>query len=223
MVPKHATHKTTCALALAAALASSAAQAADLPSRKSALTYVAPPPVFSWTGFYAGLNIGDGFSASNAFSNYLGGNGGSVRGLMGGGQAGYNYQVTPLFVVGVEEDFQATGISNHNAWNSPSVSMPWYGTGRARAGVSILDSRLLVYGTGGLAAGQLDDAAIKKLRIGWTAGGGVEWAFLPNWSAKAEYLYAEFKHDGLPDWNRANVHTVRVGVNYHFDLFSLMP
>ena len=44
-------------------------------------------------------------------------------------------------------------------------------------------------------------------------------AFLPKWSAKAEYLYTEFKHDDLPDWNAAKFHTFRVGVNYHFDLF----
>jgi len=55
-------------------------------------------------------------------------------------------------------------------------------------------------------------------KMGWTAGGGVEWAFLPTWSAKAEYLYTEFKHDDLQDWNAAKFHSFRVGLNYHFDL-----
>nr|WP_249794731.1 outer membrane beta-barrel protein [Bradyrhizobium sp. Oc8] len=54
---------------------------------------------------------------------------------------------------------------------------------------------------------------------GWTAGGGVEWAFLPKWSAKAEYPHTEFKHDDLPDWTAAKFHSFRVGVNCHFDLF----
>lgn len=204
-------------------LATSEARAADLPTQKAAPTYVSPPPVFSWTGFYAGLNVGGGFSANNAYNNFLGTNGGKISSVLGGPQAGYNYQISPMFVAGVEEDFSATGLSNRNASNSPYVSLPWYGTGRARLGVATLDSRLLFYGTGGMAIGNLYDAGIKKLRVGWTAGGGVEWAFMPNWSAKIEYLYTDFNHDGLPDWNKSQFHTIRAGVNYHFDLFSLMP
>jgi outer membrane immunogenic protein len=92
-------------------------------------------------------------------------------------------------------------------------------TGRARAGVTVLDSRLLLYGTAGLASGELKDGPINKLKTGWTAGGGLEWAFSPKWSAKAEYLYMDFKHNDLPDWNAAKFHTVRAGLNYHFDLF----
>ncbi|WP_315761452.1 MULTISPECIES: outer membrane protein [unclassified Bradyrhizobium] len=55
--------------------------------------------------------------------------------------------------------------------------------------------------------------------MGWVAGGGAEWAFAPKWSARLEYLYIDLKHDNLPDWNAAKIHTVSVGVNYHFDLF----
>ncbi len=47
----------------------------------------------------------------------------------------------------------------------------------------------------------------------------MEWAFLPKWSAKAEYPHTEFKHDDLPDWTAAKFHSFRVGVNCHFDLF----
>ena len=57
------------------------------------------------------------------------------------------------------------------------------------------------------------------MKMGWTAGGGAEWAFQPKWSAKLEYLYTDLKHDNLPDWNAPKFHTFRVGVNYHFDLF----
>ena len=92
-------------------------------------------------------------------------------------------------------------------------------TGRARAGIATMDSRLLFFGTAGLAAGELKDGPINKMKMGWTAGGGVEWAFLPKWSAKAEYLYTEFKHDNLPDLNAAKLHSFHIGVNYHFDLF----
>ena len=155
----------------------------------------------------------------NTFNNLVGVSGGKVKGAIGGVQIGYNYQLSPMFVVGIENDFEGGDIKNHDALNSAAVSLPWYMTGRARAGIATMDSRLLFFGTAGLATGELKDGPINKMKMGWTAGGGVEWAFLPKWSAKAEYLYTEFKHDNLPDWNIAKLHSFRVGVNYHFDLF----
>jgi len=87
--------KMMSALILAGALATGVAHAADLPY-KAAPTYPAPvSPVFSWTGFYAGLNLGGGFSAANAFNSYLGPVGGRADGGLGGLQAGYNYQLSP--------------------------------------------------------------------------------------------------------------------------------
>jgi outer membrane immunogenic protein len=209
--------KTISALVLAAALAAGAAHAADLPY-KAAPAYTTPVPAFSWTGFYAGLNVGGGFSTTNAFNSYLGTNGGRADGGLGGFQVGYNYQLSPLFVVGIENDFMATGIKSHfNGFND--VSVPYFGTGRGRAGFTLLDSHLLVYGTGGLAFGQVNDTGVDKLRIGSTFGGGVEWAFQPKWSAKLEYLYTalhkDFQNDSLPDRDQ-KFQTVTVGVNYHF-------
>jgi outer membrane immunogenic protein len=65
----------------------------------------------------------------------------------------------------------------------------------------------------------VNDTGVDKLRIGWTGGGGVEWAFRPNWSAKIELLYTDlhkdFKKDSLPDRDQ-KFQTVVVGVNYHF-------
>ncbi|KQO78317.1 hypothetical protein [Methylobacterium sp. Leaf88] len=117
-----------------AVLLAGAASAADLPRR------AAPPvftmvPVFSWTGFYAGLNAGYGFDANSsrgatvigttaasgvvangadpglvAFSNRNANNG-----FTGGGQIGYNYQFTPGsgVVVGVEADAQYLGFGTN--------------------------------------------------------------------------------------------------------------
>jgi outer membrane immunogenic protein len=215
-------HRTICAAPLALVLAASAANAADLPPRTAvpaSAAYAAPPSVYSWTGLYAGFNAGYATSGDDAFNNFAGTSGGKVKGAIGGAQIGYNYQLSPMFVVGIENDFEGGDIKNHDALDSAALSVPWYMTGRARAGIATMDSRLLFFGTAGLAAGELKDGPINKMRTGWTAGGGVEWAFLPKWSAKAEYAYTEFKHDNLPDWNAAKIQSVRVGVNYHFDLF----
>jgi outer membrane immunogenic protein len=217
--------KTISAAVLAVALAAGTAHAADLPSRPEAPAYVPPPPIFSWTGFYAGLNVGGDFSSANTLNSYLGANGGQAHGVVGGGQAGYNYQVSPLFVVGIENDLLASSLSTHsNSSTTRDVSVPWFTTARARAGFTLLDSHLLVYGTGGLATGQVNDTGVNKLRMGWTAGGGVEYAFMPNWSAKLEYLYTDLskdlQHTGLAD-RHEKFQTVRLGVNYHFDLFGL--
>jgi outer membrane immunogenic protein len=64
------------------------------------------------------------------------------------------------------------------------------------------------------------------LRVGWTAGGGVEWAFYENWSVKVEYDYYGFGHGTvlMSDSNlglsapvdvKQSVQTVRLGVNVH--------
>jgi outer membrane immunogenic protein len=201
------------ALALIAALGAGAARAADLPSLK---TFEAPPPAVSWSGFYTGLNVGGGWAASGA----------GKSGILGGGQLGYNYQLGPLFVLGVETDFQGTsfggGDSGPFGFGPPGRSrgVDWFGTARGRVGFTPLDPHVLIYGTGGFAYG--DDGL--RMRDGWTAGGGVEWAFAPRWSVKGEYLYTDFGRSDRDPWfgpRRSDAfHTVRAGVNYHFDLFS---
>ncbi|MCC3244221.1 outer membrane beta-barrel protein [Methylocystis sp. WRRC1] len=239
-----------------AVLAAGSAFAADLPSRKEAPVYVPPPPPPPmWTGFYAGVNIGGGWDAGNGNGNawnLFGANGGVTNnmsgGVVGGGQVGYNYQITPMFLVGVETDFQGTsmgsGMNNNNwlwGWNgrAQGTSLDWFGTVRGRAGVTITPT-LLVYGTGGFAyAGVQRNGGFQTsaTQTGWTAGGGVEWMFMPNWSAKAEYLYTDVSGGGTNNWwfqnnaglglNSTNNHTrwntIRAGVNYHFNFGAGAP
>ena len=92
------------------------ALAADLPRKAPA--YVAPqPPPFTWTGFYGGIHAGYGWSNSTADvvvvpavafdPASLNQNG---KGVIGGGQIGYNWQFAPNFVIGVEGDISGTGI-----------------------------------------------------------------------------------------------------------------
>lgn len=229
--------KVISSLALATALAAGAAQAADLPSRNEAPVYVPPPPVMTWTGFYVGLNIGGewenhshGGWGWNGFDWVWGGpNFGNFTegGVMGGGQIGYNYQITPMFVVGMETDFQGASSGGNR-------EVDWFGTVRGRTGVTLLP-QLLVYGTGGFAYGDVRlntgaffNGTLQQTTPGWTAGGGVEWAFMPDWSTKVEYLYVNIGGNNfgggpfLPE-QRVHAQTIRLGLNYHFDLFGTAP
>src|ERR671912_1712784 len=171
-------------------LALSAASAADLPAR-------APPPapvfsavpVFTWTGFYAGVNAGWGWRDDDRAPVFLAPGPGIPAGLAGtlvfsnnndggftgGGQIGYNYQIGS-FVVGVETDIQyADTDQNQDVVFLPAAGFAgtfvpgvfnsnapeWWGSVRARLGVAF--DRVLVYGTGGLA--YTDNST------GWALGG----------------------------------------------------
>lgn len=140
---------------------------------------------------------------------------------------------------------------------SGGKSLDFLGTARARLGYLITPS-LLAYATGGLAYGQATSTTsffqhvpndtpgflllgasqgrYSQMRVGWTAGGGLEWLFWPQWSAKVEYLYYDLGAAAYPvaitgDWQAANLlvanatqararfdgHVVRVGLNYHLN------
>jgi outer membrane immunogenic protein len=247
----------------ALAVTAGTALAADLPSRKGppVLPPPPPPPLMTWTGFYAGLNIGGGWqdrTSSNVWNpawagggwgwgNGWGGNSGGSGGVVGGGQIGYNYQFSPWLVAGVETDFQGTSIGsgggNTLAWQGwgggvDTARINWFGTVRGRLGINFPGfSNFLIYGTGGFAYGEVQRNLWwnhnSVTQTGWTAGGGAEWMFLPNWSVKAEYLYTELSGN-QQNWfnqgfslnntnNRTRFHTVRAGVNYHFNFGSPAP
>lgn len=260
---------------------------------------------FSWTGFYVGANVGYGRgsgdpvgwssedfdngaagsvflnlafanSLSAARANYSQSN--SIDGYFGGGQAGYNWQLSPGgLVVGLETDIQWSGIDGSatttgtfpllNRPNEPLVvnatsmqGLNWFGTLRGRIGVPIGGDRFMPFVSGGLAYGETDSSATvttrgittvnaastqlrcplpagctlngsdTKTSVGWSAGGGMEWALPGNATFKFEFLhidlgsqtltlvptngtigngYARAKFDNTYD-------VVRVGVNYRF-------
>ena len=112
------------------------ASATDLPRKAP----VAPllPPVISWTGFYAGLNVGYGwgdadpdvagtgtsisFPAIIPITNSLafgGAHSQNLNGVIGGGQVGYNYQFSPKWVLGVETDIQGSGQRKTSTFSDP--------------------------------------------------------------------------------------------------------
>lgn len=100
-----------------------------------------------------------------------------------------------------------------------------FGSVTGRVGVAFQSA--LIYAKGGYAwannkfnvdTGGATVFSQSAMHSGWTVGGGVEWMFAPAWSAKAEYMYADYskqRYANLVDVG-ASVHTVKVGVNYHF-------
>jgi outer membrane immunogenic protein len=114
--------KGTICIAAIAALIGTPALAADMAVKTPS---PAPTPVYNWTGWYVGANLGASFGRAKTDFNVapvtvttLGG-GPSINvpglagsaltepsGFIGGGQIGYNWQYSPLWVVGLEADFQ---------------------------------------------------------------------------------------------------------------------
>ena len=179
-------------------------------------------------------------------------------GFIGGGQIGYNWQSNSPWVWGLEADISYTDVNSSRTFvtvlpvalggapsnlnNTLSTKMDYFGTVRGRLGYAW--DRTLVYATGGFAYGQVETSgafnnagnvvqfagSTRDTKTGYTVGGGIEHAWMGNWTVKAEYLYydlgtsdvnvaiqpgvagagaytSSFKNDG---------HIVRAGLNYKF-------
>ncbi|WP_134500938.1 outer membrane protein [Microvirga pakistanensis] len=194
----------------------SVASAADLPSRAAPAPIIAPVPVFTWTGFYVGGQVGYAWGESDT-GLFVGttpvvfttSDDSDLDGFVGGVHAGYNVQFGS-FVVGVEADIEAAGIDNDVTFTTANFSIArsseinFQGSLRARAGVAF--DRALIYATGGLAFAnfessyEISDAlgvigtdSFDETQWGWTLGAGVEYAFTNNLTARIEYRYTQFE------------------------------
>jgi outer membrane immunogenic protein len=213
-------------LAVAALLLGSAvAQAADLQQPNYKAPAYVGPSYANWTGFYLGLNGGYAWGDSE-WSGSAGSFKVSPKGWLFGGTAGYNLQ-TGTWVWGIEGDFDGAdfnGTGSSVLCGSCAIKDTWLATARGRIGYAGWNN-WLPYITGGGAGGQakvgMPTGDENKTQWGWTAGAGVEWAFLANWSAKIEYLYVDlgkFDAIGLASDETVNfkANIVRLGVNYRF-------
>lgn len=184
-----------CAGALALAGAVGSASAADLSRQMYTKAPPAPyvAPYYNWTGFYLGVNGGGGWGTSTWDST------GSfdTSGALAGGTIGYNWQFG-TWVLGLEGDIDWANIkgSTTNAGCFPSGSCTsentWLGTTRGRIGYAF--DRWMPYVTGGAAFGNVDAThpgftGMSSTQVGWTAGGGLEFAVINNLTAKIEYLH----------------------------------
>ena len=203
-------------------------------------------------GFIGGAQIGYNWQPTFSGQNFVAGFEADIQGIAGTGNGNRKgFWISPAS----EAD---TSLQNYS---NTSGSMNFLGTVRGRVGWLAMPT-LLVYGTGGLAYGGVNfsrslstieqnsagvnqwwaygNASSNNTMVGYSAGGGVEWMFMPNWSAKAEYLYYNLgslsaqstqilapissttiglqtfrttAYSGTVDGNIA-----RAGVNYHFNL-----
>jgi outer membrane immunogenic protein len=199
--------------AAAALVLTAPAFAADMATR--APVYKAPyaAPLFNWTGVYIGGHGGYGWGDASGLN---------TSGGFGGGQIGANWQVAPNWVWGVEADVSGGNI-NGSAAGVASFKTDVFGTARLRLGYTV--DRTMFYGTGGLAwansKASLGAASDSQTNYGWALGGGIEYAFTPNWTAKIEYIHADYGSDNYTIAPTTNINlktdTVKVGVNYLFN------
>jgi outer membrane immunogenic protein len=171
--------------------------------------------------------------------------GASPRGVVIGGQIGCDYQFAPSWVIGIEG-----AASGSTMKGSTTVGLPLGNpdTALVQAKTDFLTSvtarfgytfdNVLLYAKGGVAmAADRYDATGSfagtpfgfvglENRIGWVAGGGVDWAFSPHWSASFEYDYYGFGHGTIAMSDpvnvflgnvdvRQNIQVVKAGLNFH--------
>lgn len=212
-------------LAGAAVLAIPAAHAADLPPPYRAPAYV-EPIYATWSGFYVGINGAYGFGTSDwdfPASSI------DPSGALVGGTLGYNMQAGG-WVWGIEGDFDWSWMKGDTACSPGTckTESDWLGTARARLGYAGW-SNWMLYVTGGAAFADVTATnstlatSASETMLGWTAGAGLEFGWLSNWSVKIEYLYADLGSfdcgascGATPDDVSFTTNLVRTGLNYRF-------
>lgn len=215
------------------------------------------------SGFIGGGQIGYNWQGKFSNLNFVTGLEADIQGLANSGGNASRWNVAPNAGVSggvTSNDLVPLSLTSNIQGNS---QLSWLGTVRGRLGY-LATPTLLIYGTGGLAYGgyssnlqtsvfwkqtggnanfiQIGYNNYSSTMVGWTAGGGAEWMFMPNWSVKAEYLYydlgktngsvinpfygidAASGRNGLESItnfsSRVSGNIIRAGVNYHFNFVS---
>ena len=218
-------------IGLALAASATVACAADMPARAPAAYKAPPSPVFNWSGFYVGVMGGYGWSDRSTF-NGVAGTGNDFSGGFAGGTIGFNYQpVGSAFVVGIEAEAAWADIGRSQTIGLVTVSDTMNAFGSVTGRLGFAADTVLIYGKGGYGwlNNEISGTALgvtlaqSNTHGGWTVGGGVEFAFAGNWSAKGEYMFARYDEKTYlaaiapPGFSVGfDVHTFKAGINYRF-------
>ncbi|RCS21345.1 porin family protein [Phyllobacterium salinisoli] len=228
------------AIALFAATSANAADA--ILAQEPTPEYI--PPAFTWSGAYIGAQAGYGWGNTRFESDEYELNGKvKTKGFLGGVFAGYNWEAGNGFLLGAEADvnyanlkksFHGSDIDEDGVtiFGAGETKLRWEGAVRARVGYVV--DRFLPYIAGGVAFGGVkhslalmdtDGNAVseswKKTQVGWTAGGGVDYAATDNIFLRLEYRYTDLGkkdyqflgEEFKPDFKS---HEIRLGVAYKF-------
>lgn len=196
--------------------------------------------VYNWTGFYVGVNGGYGWGSQdplNIITDRFDRFSHSISGGAFGGTLGAQIQAAHV-VMGLEADLDWASISGSSMTTATlagafiggpfnaKTSIDWESTVRARVGYAA--DNWLFYGTGGLAllgakttltaaggatvcGGVFTNCTPINRQAGLALGGGLEYGFTPNLSAKLEYLYIT-----AVSLNVSSHGEIRAGLNYRF-------
>lgn len=188
---------------------------------------VALSPATNWSGFYIGAMGGYGWSNRVELAG-VGIDTSDIKGGFGGGTVGWNWQAPgSQFVFGVEVDAAGSGLKYSETLGGITLDekIRSFGSVTGRAGVTFNSALLYIKGGYAWAENKLAlssgglTVSDSKLHSGYTVGAGLEYMFLPSWSAKVEYMYADYGRQtyfNAVDFS-ASTHTVKAGVNYHFN------
>jgi outer membrane immunogenic protein len=232
--------RIACIAAVAFALCGSA-EAGDLGLRSAFPAEPGQAPAFTWTGPYAGVQIGNSWGKDKTLE-YLSADGSftglqypfEMESVLGGVNGGYNVQVG-VAVLGVEADLEA--LQAEGGFQNPGglgvARSQWQASVRGRLGLAW--GPTLLYATGGAAFAEMQytytnplvsqSEGFRHVAIGYTVGGGIEYAFTDHLTLRAEYRYADFGSTryvartaflGLTGEQRPRSDSVRVGVGYKF-------
>ncbi len=213
-------------------------------------TYLGSPGSPGFVSLYAQGGLPAGIDLNN-------------QGIIAGAQLGYDRRLSERYVAGLEADLAGLGVGNSSkaSWQGSPLTylqagrnQHYLGTVRGRLGY-LATPDILVYATGGAAIGECDLNATYfaptlptplylggswlgyvDMRLGWTAGAGVEWMVSPRWTLKAEYLYYDLGTANTANaeplyyvtskpatWSSVGYkgdfsgNVIRVGVNYHLN------
>ncbi|MCY6380012.1 outer membrane protein [Hoeflea prorocentri] len=235
---------------IVSAMVTSVAGAADVFVEEVAVAPApAPAPASAWDGLFVGVHAGYGWTDTTVSrtvgppANVFSSSQISPNGVLGGFQAGYNYQHNNL-VFGVVGDIaltgmQETGVVPAGQFVTFETEYDWLATIRGRAGW-LFNDNVLIYGHGGLAiadvstdftaanpASAINGVSLGGTEVGWVAGAGVEAAVADRVTVFAEYSYIDLNSNDSFSFNPPGppavatfsadndaINSVKVGVNF---------